>query len=74
MFGCKHSFDKVKEDGYQYCSKCGIASAPPPKECHHQWNHINTFEVSNVFSRSGPHTIRYHMRCADCGDIKSVDL
>lgn len=50
MFGCKHKYGTVQEDGYQYCEKCGKAIAAP---CNHEWKRIKVVEVEEYGNKVG---------------------
>jgi len=66
MFGCKHKFGKIEEDGYQYCEKCGKAFKP---ECVHNWEIISRSAIERWGNDVG---ILYGLKCKYCGDIKQV--
>ena len=72
MFGCKHKWGKV-EEGYQYCEKCGKARAAPEKICSHHWVEMDSYKLSNIFSRDRDsfNSVTYIMRCSGCGEMKN---
>jgi len=72
----KHKLGLIQKDGYQYCSRCGIAILP---SCNHNWELIASIEKKYDWS--------YHMtyghkenslirvyECSICKEIKKVML
>jgi len=75
MFGCKHFYGKVQDDGYQYCTKCRKAVAAPAKPqepvklCTHKWARKSSFTSSCRFTNS-INSETHIMECEHCGDMK----
>jgi hypothetical protein len=63
---CKHSWGPVQDNGFQYCSRCGIALRV---SCDHTWKIISEDEsltygamvVARIFV----------LQCSHCGDLKT---
>ena len=68
FFGqCKHErLTDVKEYGYQYCTDCNKAFAPPKKVCNHQWEKEDEIGDGTIFNNN-PHTFIYIYCCMKCG-------
>ena len=70
----KCKFDAIKDDGFQYCSKCGKASrplpksCPPSKPCQHKWE---LFKEQTVLTNKDVTGTLYILKCKFCGDLKS---
>ena len=66
---CFHKFNKVDEDGYQYCKKCGKAFIPP---CKHNW--ILKKEISCYLDfnnpPNSPNYYKYIYECSKCKEIR----
>ena len=75
MFGCKHKFEKVDQDGYQYCIHCGKASLPPVIPiplCDHEWEELSGYSKSDRFS--GVQTsLVFTYRCKKCVEMRKID-
>ena len=74
MFECKHKFEKVDQDGYQYCIHCGKASLPPVIPCSHEWKEVSSYARVNPLARVRVQTsFVYIYRCIKCVEMKEVD-
>lgn len=64
---CKHKFGEIKE-GYQYCSKCGIAKVV---DCNHVWEERDKTTLVDNMRSANPSTLgwSYIDRCKKCGKI-----
>ncbi len=70
MFGCKHKFESIIKDGYQFCNKCGKAF---PVKCNHKWKIYEKYST-HKFRSSEINNVIYIMMCAHCGDIKKEKI
>jgi hypothetical protein len=67
---CFHRYGKI-ENGYQYCSKCGIAKAIP---CSHTWKLTNEIVVTGGWSETIPLGYIYVYHCNRCGEVKQEKI
>ena len=77
-----HNYDKITEDGFQYCKNCGIANKPPvPPLCAggHIWENKSTQVYTGTTqygrylqSSSKWEDNRISQQCKVCGTIQSV--
>jgi hypothetical protein len=75
-----HKFGKV-ENGYQYCSVCGLASipaiqpAPHPCAAGHIWVEDNRLGYTGYYNTLGGgvdwRDVKVAYRCKNCGETKS---
>jgi hypothetical protein len=68
----RHKYSEIKEDGYQYCLKCGNAIVPP---CIHEWKLIQDLKIEGwgrqlVTGKEGPFFIRSY-ECSKCTEFKN---
>jgi len=63
---CKHlKLTVVQEDGYQYCTKCNKAFAPPKKVCNHVWRKEDV--LTSEFYHDRINKYIYIYCCTKCG-------
>lgn len=64
-----HTFDKVEEDGFQYCKHCGCARKPKSEACRHSWETEEKWDIT-VGNEPVKRTIGkiFFLRCTKCGD------
>lgn len=65
MFRCGHIYGEVREDGFQYCTKCGKATEPEKQPCSHKW--VIQWEINNYKGL----TTGLLMVCTYCGELKN---
>lgn len=67
---CYHKYDKIQEDGFQYCMKCGIARKPEVQVigCQHQWEIFSKDVILGRMDRIAGEL--FVLRCSKCGDVK----
>lgn len=72
---CFHKYGIVQEDGYQYCSKCGVAKVA---ECSHIWH---TIEDGKLQKRDGYDPEKWILignfsvcKCSKCGKLKRDEV
>jgi len=67
----KHIFGEVKSDGFQYCTRCGVAVLPP---CNHDWILIDNLKKKYDWSYRLIHgyredqTIKIY-ECSKCKEL-----
>ena len=66
---CFHKFGKVEGDGYQYCTKCGLANLAPVRKCSHSFEILETTERINSIRNTVIGKL-YINRCKHCGIIE----
>lgn len=80
LFDCKHKFEDVKPDGFQYCKNCGIANKPviPKIECSCELIDVETF---NITDKSLYHPNKqvitgkiFVQKCKKCGKIYQTKI
>lgn len=59
---CFHKWGKI-EDGYQYCSKCGVARTV---SCSHIWGELGSADMFTFGKVTGR---MYVLKCNKCGEI-----
>jgi len=69
---CFHKYDKVQEDGYQYCKKCGKAEKAPHV---HEWVEVeygNIEQGASYYFRHGEWAVGKYtvMKCKKCGELE----
>ncbi len=72
MLWCIHKYDKVRKDGYQYCTKCGKARYV---KCQHKWVKDRD-ETMDMHSRMDHRMIGrlLVMVCGRCGEVKEQTI
>lgn len=75
----KCKYDKVQDDGYQYCSICNAARKPIIPPCSHpKWEKLNTREIvtgsKSGYGRTATIGEVYVLRCEECGDMKEFRI
>ena len=69
---CIHKFDKIEDNGYQYCTKCNTAIVAP---CPHKWENLNTYTFKKRYSDNRIiEGMEYHLQCTKCGDITKKEF
>ena len=72
MIICEHKFGRGCKDGYQYCTKCHLATMPLVQQrsapCYHSW------EIFKEVTQSGNKgvVVGRVIRCMLCGDLKYI--
>lgn len=64
---CFHKYGNIQKDGYQYCSKCGVAKSAPAKVCSHKFHTVKVVEVLYFGNVVGEHRV---CECARCGVVQ----
>lgn len=65
---CFHKYGPIQPDGYQYCSKCNKAMAPP---CIHKYGEpIAEFNETRHTNYGKRENHVYVCQCGKCGEIK----
>ncbi len=62
-----HKYGKI-EEGYQYCTECGIATAVP---CKHVWVNDSIYEIKDHYTGSIKR-LDVYQQCKNCGDRRLI--
>ena len=73
---CFHKYDKVQEDGYQYCRSCGVAIVAP---CIHDWKRVTIMkyfdrDAIGHLCKEAPTGFAYVYECQKCKAIREEEI